>query len=302
MSQLAPGSPRTTIRLAGLVVAAIVALGACASLPPPPVAPAPGQVAATPAPLPLAGTTWELAALGGQPPAAGSTITLAFADGRLSGFAGCNSYGGEYTIEADQLRPDMLAQTLMACLEPGLMAQEQAYMQALTGGGRLNLSGDRLELRDEAGGATLVFVPQAEWLAQDVAALGGATWQLIDMDGTAPRTGSTITVVFESPVPAGRLRGNAGCRTYQGQYAASATGISVLSIEMLGEVCASEELLAQEGHFTTLLGWLGRYRIDGDQLELYTQRGEVLRFAKMPSGAPQLTPSTPLATPPAPAG
>ena len=281
MSQLTPGSPRTAVCLAGLVLAAIVALGACASLPPPTVAPAPGQGVATPAPPPLAGTTWELAVLGGQPPAAGSTITLAFVDGRLSGFAGCNSYGGEYTIEADQLRPDMLAQTLMACLEPDLMAQEQAYMQALTGGGRLNLSGDRLELCDEAGGATLVFVRQAAWPPQDVAALGGATWQLVEMDGTAPRTGATITLVFESPGPAGHLRGNAGCRTYQGQYAASATGISVLSIEMLGEVCASEDLLAQEGHFTTLLGWAERFRVDADRLEIRTRRGETLLFTAL---------------------
>lgn len=161
------------------------------------------------------------------------------------------------------------------------MAQEQAYMQALTGGGRLNLPGDRLELRDEAGGATLVFVRQAEWPPQDVASLGGATWQLIDMDGAAPRTGSAITLVFESPGPAGRLRGNAGCRTYQGEYAASATGISVMSIKMLGEVCASETLLAQEGHFTTLLGWAERFRVDADRLEIRTRRGETLLFTAL---------------------
>ncbi len=279
MSKLTPGSPRTAAPLAGLVLAAIVALGACASLPTPTVAPAPGQPAATPAPLPLAGTTWELAALGGQPPAAGSTITLAFADGRLSGFAGCNSYGGDYTIEADRLRPDMLAQTLIACPEPGLMAQEQAYMQALTAGGRLNLSGDRLELRDEAGEATLVFARQAAWPPQDVTALGGTTWQLIDMDGAAPRAGSTITLVFDAPGPAGQIRGDAGCRTYRGQVTASATGISVLSVEMLGEVCASEDLLAQEGDFTTLLGWAERFRVDGDRLEVRTRRGETLLFA-----------------------
>lgn len=281
MSQLTPGSPRTAVCLAGLVLAAIVALGACASQPPPTVAPVPGQPAATPAPPPLAGTTWELAVLGGQPPAAGSTITLAFADGRLSGFAGCNSYGGEYTIEADQLRPDRLAQTLIACLEPGLMAQEQGYMQALTAGARLSLSGDRLELRDQTGAATLVFVRQAEWPPQDVAALGRATWQLIDMDGTAPLAGSTITLVFKSPGPAGRLRGDAGCRTYRGQYAASATGISVLSIEMVGEVCASEDLFAQEGNFTTLLGWAERFRVDADRLEIRTRRGETLLFTAL---------------------
>lgn len=49
----------------------------------------------------LPGTQWELVSLDGDPLVEGSRITLAFEEGRLSGFAGCNRYGTTYALTRD---------------------------------------------------------------------------------------------------------------------------------------------------------------------------------------------------------
>lgn len=56
------------------------------------------------------------------------TLTLE-ADGRASGHAGCNQFGGEYELNGNSLRFGALAMTRMAC--PGRMDVETAYGAAL---------------------------------------------------------------------------------------------------------------------------------------------------------------------------
>ena len=79
----------------------------------------------------LEGTTWELVKLGAALPLTGTTLTINFEDGTASGSAGCNSYSGEYQLDGENLTFGMIASTLMACLEPGVMEQESAYLAFL---------------------------------------------------------------------------------------------------------------------------------------------------------------------------
>jgi heat shock protein HslJ len=83
----------------------------------------------------LAGTRWNLAAIEQgsttQPPVAGTQPTLQFgADGTVSGHAGCNSFGGTYTVSGQALLISDLTQTLMGCDAP-ILDQEQRYTAAL---------------------------------------------------------------------------------------------------------------------------------------------------------------------------
>jgi heat shock protein HslJ len=64
-------------------------------------------------------------------PDAAATLTFAD-DGTVSGNSGCNSLGGEYTIEGNQITFSALTTTLMACEEPR-MDQESAVTQVLNG-------------------------------------------------------------------------------------------------------------------------------------------------------------------------
>lgn len=77
----------------------------------------------TPVSFPLFDTRWELATLRGQDIAA--TVQekpwlILRRDGTVSGFAGCNSFSGTYTLEGLQLRFNELASTLRGCLDPAM--------------------------------------------------------------------------------------------------------------------------------------------------------------------------------------
>ena len=107
--------------------------------------------------LDLEGTQWQLESIEGAALISGSMITLQFdADGIAGGNAGCNSYGGNYSLEGSRIMFSELASTLMACLEEGMMEQEAVYLAALGSAQEVSLEGDRLAITSDGG--TLVFV------------------------------------------------------------------------------------------------------------------------------------------------
>jgi heat shock protein HslJ len=88
-------------------------------------------------------------------------VTLEFgAEGRASGTAGCNRYTAGYTADKTALTFTPAAATRMMCAAPGVMEQEQAFLQALTRVATMHMEGDRLELR-AADGALMVSARRA---------------------------------------------------------------------------------------------------------------------------------------------
>jgi heat shock protein HslJ len=137
-----------------IFVIMVVLLAACVPVTGPEPAPPPEE-------LELEGTRWQLETLNGAPVVSGTTITLQFdADGRAGGNAGCNSYGGEYTLEGNSIAFDEIVRTLMACLNDGIMEQEDAYLQALDNAQMVSLGGDRMTISHDGG--ELNFVRAAE--------------------------------------------------------------------------------------------------------------------------------------------
>jgi heat shock protein HslJ/uncharacterized lipoprotein YbaY len=71
-----------------------------------------------------------------------SRATLVFgADGRISGRASCNTYGGQYTLTGEALTIGKAAVTMMACA-PSLDAQEQRFLSALAATQRFEITAD----------------------------------------------------------------------------------------------------------------------------------------------------------------
>lgn len=70
----------------------------------------------------LNGTSWVL-----ENTLPDTSITAAFQDGEFSGFAGCNTYTGTYTVNGPTLSIGGLQTTQQAC-SPEIMAQEQLYL------------------------------------------------------------------------------------------------------------------------------------------------------------------------------
>ena len=102
----------------------------------------------------LENTRWKLAAWSaGSPDPAGFDVTADFADGRIGGRSGVNSYGGDYSASADgDFSVGALAMTEMAG-DPAAMQVESLYLALLVqadrwrrANGQLVLSGAEQDL------------------------------------------------------------------------------------------------------------------------------------------------------------
>lgn len=130
--------------LALIPLAALAALTACTT---------PGT---TRTPAPLENTTWRLVELSGSPAVRGEAERAAglefLADGgRVTGSTGCNRLTGTFARTGETLRFGPAATTRMACVDPRLMSQEQAFLAALTATERHSVDGDTLVLIGPAG-------------------------------------------------------------------------------------------------------------------------------------------------------
>lgn len=104
----------------------------------------------------LVGTRWVLAEMGGTSDLARLVLTLAFStDGTVSGFAGCNTFSGPYTIDQSSLSLGPLASTKIGCPRPA-SAVEAQYLEALAGVAAWTGADGRLELE---GPIPLAFEP-----------------------------------------------------------------------------------------------------------------------------------------------
>src|SRR5690606_19012795 len=147
-------------------------------------------------------------------PLPGTRITLEFEPGELGGFAGCNYYGGAFSLSpVGSLAVEDVAFSAQACDAPqGVMAQEAACIQALYAAQGLTFTPDELVLHDSSGQILMRF-RRMQTFAIDPSRLAGTRWRLTAMSrsATLPKAlleGSTISLAFEDP---GQLQGYSGC-------------------------------------------------------------------------------------------
>ncbi len=147
----------------------------------------------------LMGTSWVLTQLApDQPPAPGTEITASFADGMISGSAGCNNYNAAVSSDGGQtLTVGPAASTMMACPDPA-MAQETAYLTALQGAtqwsyliGQLVIS----TMGEDGSYGTLYYEPASSPADDSAAGAGGSN--VIDVT-YACADGVTIEAVFDN--------------------------------------------------------------------------------------------------------
>ena len=107
---------------------------------------------------PLTGT-WKLTAYGPKetptPAVSGAEATLTFdRKGNVTGNGGCNSLGGKYSVDGDQITFTDITSTLMAC-DDARMAQESAETQVLSGTAKYEIKDNTLTLTN--GDSVLIF-------------------------------------------------------------------------------------------------------------------------------------------------
>ena len=107
---------------------------------------------------PLAETDWLLMELGRADSldAAEGNAGIEFSVNLVSGWTGCNSYKGEYSVEGEVLRLHDVGATEAGCRPDALFRQEQRMLESLWTVERFEVAGDRLTLHS-TGGQVLVF-------------------------------------------------------------------------------------------------------------------------------------------------
>lgn len=109
----------------------------------------------------LTSTGWELSSIDGKNVVKtdypkGLPDAIFASDNKLSGFSGCNRYGGSYTLDAEgKFSAGELIATKMFCQG----VNENEYLKALSSANRAKIEGSNLVLYYETT-AVLVFVPK----------------------------------------------------------------------------------------------------------------------------------------------
>ena len=109
----------------------------------------------------LTGNVWVLTTVRGKAPLKGTIVTSTFTPaGNVSGSAGCNHYGGTFTVSGGAIRIGSLVSTLMGC-PPKIAAQESAFLKALAAARAYHVGGGKLTLETAGGRTLLTFVARA---------------------------------------------------------------------------------------------------------------------------------------------
>ncbi len=113
------------------------------------------------------------------PTLAGTTISATFADGSVTGSAGCNDYVTSYEVTGDSIKFGPVVTTRKMCVEPsGVMDQETAYARSLETAVAFTVVAGRLGLLDPNGSTLASYVsPEPAANALDATALRNMTYQ-----------------------------------------------------------------------------------------------------------------------------
>lgn len=105
--------------------------------------------------------TWELVSYGpasSQTPVSIYTNTMVDFDkeGEVTGNVGCNSFGGDYKLNGNEIKFGTISTTLMACEEP-INTQESSVLKTFTDTAMYEVNGDTLTIT-AADGDSLVIL------------------------------------------------------------------------------------------------------------------------------------------------
>jgi heat shock protein HslJ len=234
----------------------------------------------------LEGTDWLLVSHGpaDNPTAVlpNAPVTIGFDNLGEFGGQACNHYGGTLTLDGRTLEMGQISQTLMACVDEGVMEQETAYTAALQSATSLYRDGDQLVITYDGG--ELRFMPQP---APEPTILDGSLWRLASIGQgetvQSALTGNLVLVSFSN----GEILGYAGCNQFGGPFLTEGETITKVEAASTQMLCVDEAVMTQE---TTLLAGLAAatsYTIEGDILTI-NHSGGSLGFTKVISPAESL--------------
>ena len=219
----------------------------------------------------LTGQTWALTKLGSVDRKKAGITARFTAEGKVSGFSGCNNYSGTYRTSGGSIAVSRkLAVTQKACARP-VMVQERLYLAALTAAKAYSIAGGNLKLRGKSGLTLATFAVQSQ-------SLTGTRWVVVDYNNgkqavVSVLTGTKLTANLDM---AGHVTGFAGCNDYNGPVKATFPKIAIGPLASTKKFCgAPAGVMEQESAFLAALASAATYSIQGTTLELRTASGAI---------------------------
>ncbi|MEZ4554964.1 MAG: META domain-containing protein [Caldilineaceae bacterium] len=158
------------------------------------------------------GTVWVMTSLNGESALGGwPVITTVGADGSITGSAGCNYYNASYTTEGDTVSVAVPTSTRMICASDAAMAQETAFLNALT----------KVTTIDEQEARLTLTGPDVEITFVSIDVLGTTSWLVSEFRNEA---GEMVTPLADSAITANidleaeQISGLNGCENYAGNF------------------------------------------------------------------------------------
>ena len=223
----------------------------------------------------------------GQPRALidGTTIRLRLEQGALTAHAGCNTIGGDYTIERQVLRVDAVSMTEMGC-DPARHDQDQWLADLVSSAPTLEPIDDGFVLR--ANTTEITFVDRA--VVEPDVDLIGTTW-LVDgfIEGRGPNASVSSTsheamLVFDGN---GFVTGHDGCNDFgfageAGQPPTQGLRYEVDENEIAfsGAAVTTDKACpdVETDRFWAVLSGSVTWEIDGSRLTLHDDAGHGVSF------------------------
>lgn len=207
------------------------------------------------------------------------SLQFNFADNTVSGNAGCNTFGGGFTLsETNEFSAPNLVATMKMCFQEN---KEPQFLTALSTPELTVALEDNGELVFKKGETVVLqFVkgeaPANDEIAVSIESLTGK-WNLTFIEG------GDINTLFADKKPTmefaeeNKIFGHAGCNTYRTVYELNGNTITFKPVASTMMACPS---LEGEGKFTGLLTTPLQAAINGDKLTLSKDGNMVLEFTK----------------------
>lgn len=229
-----------------------------------------------PPPKPFAGTRWDVML---EMPIPGEQPWFRFGDGRMEGFAGCNSVNAQYLQDSIGTRTIAMRriQTGTRGCDPASKVVENNILSVLQSVSSYSITGD--VMRMSGSGGTIVLrahpapAPQAAAAGAMPASgsLAGTRWIGVVEPGTPDGNVPQLELVAE-----GRLAGYTGCNLMSGGWKMQANEALVGPLVTTKRACAGPESGIEKRLLAAMQD--GRLVREGDRLVAIGRNGERFEF------------------------
>jgi heat shock protein HslJ len=211
---------------------------------------------------------WRLVKLEGQEMPESKTpayFTLHPEDKKINGFAGCNNFMGEYTLETgNRIRFSKIASTRMAC--PDMEIDEREILNVYEIADNYTITGDTLILNVGRRAPLAVFQKETPQVIEKY-------WKLVKLEGKLVKMqeNQEKEFYFILKTENNRLTGFAGCNSFSGNYSLEKENrIQFSKIASSMKACPDVEV--NESEFLKVFELADNYTVDGEVLSLNVGR------------------------------